>query len=786
MKKIVLCYSIIFLLILVSVKAETLEIEVDPAEAWLGDSVTISCWYSGGDTNTTFTTPWAYIERMSWNGILTKINNTYYERQYNPPLLGTYDVFCSNGTLNSSQVSFKLGKLTLIITESPDIVYLEENFVIHAKVIETTDSEQTITSDVDFSLSLDGESISIDTDQTYPLGDEWIITTEELSTSFTSSTYTLSVEGTYKGETASDSESIEVKSPVEFEVVNIDKTDVRSDDNITVTLKAMEEGNPIDLKDEYLNFCVDSTCFNIVKIYRTGDYSYVTISAPSLSPGSYELKIRFDYAGFSSTQTRTIYYIVSISGQILNSDDEAVYVQLRFESNETERTFITNSGGSYSGDLPPGIYDLHLTFPNSKLILSEIMINDFDDPVKFDNPSTDVDIPGIGVGGIFVYEIALTYSNVYLEMKYDDSKILDEDEITVYKCENWNFGRKVCNGDWDDINADINTVRNSVTFNTTELSAFVIGYKKDLYLEFDSDKNEYFLKEIIRITGITEDEDTKPISDVQITASIPDTGISASTKSDSSGVFSLEFQAPSSEGDYTILVRAEKSPFSDVEQSKSIKLLRSEQVTILMPDSIKVGQSENASMWISIFNSGQTDYSDLTLSLSGIPEGYYSLPTEIPELKAGEEKKISIYFNIPEDASMTSHTGRFKLTYDDDSLEEQFILTILSAPEKNETLPTSKGFKLPTLSLPTGMIVLPTVEGDVLLIVAIVVVISSFSISVFLKRRRVPKEFERKGVKNLLLDIKREVERFPAKKMKTRIKKRRKKRKKLRRVRKTK
>jgi len=786
MKKIVLCYSIIFLLILVSVKAETLEIEVDPTEAWLGDSVTISCWYSGGDTNTIFTTPWAYIERMSWNGILTKINDTYYERQYNPPLLGTYDVFCSNGTLNSSQVSFKLSNLTLIITESPDIVYLEENFVIHAKVIETTDSEQTITSDVDFSLSIDGESISIDTYQTYPLGDEWIITTEELSTSFTSSIYTLTVEGTYKEESASDSESIEIKSPVEFEVVNIDKTDVRADDNITVTLKVMEEGNPIDLKDEYLNFCVDSTCFNIVKISRTGDFSYVTVSAPSLSSGSYELKIRFDYAGFSSTQTRTIYYVVSISGQILNSDDEAVYVQLRFESNETERTFITDSGGSYSGDLPPGIYDLHITFPNSRLILNEIMINNFDDPIKFDNPSADIDIPGIGVGGIFVYEIALTYSDMYLEMKYDDSKILDEDEISVYKCENWNFGRKVCNGDWDDINTDIDTVRNLVTFNTTELSAFVIGYKKDLYLEFDSDKSEYFLKEIIRITGITEDEDTKPISDVQITASIPNTGISASTKSDNSGVFFLEFQAPSSEGDYTILVKAVKSPFTNVEQSKSIKLLRSEQITILIPDSIKVGQGESESMWISIVNTGQTDYSDLTLSLSGIPEGYYTLPTEMSELKASEEKRISIDFNIPENASEISHTGKFKLTYDDDSLEEQFILTILSTSEKNETLPTSEGFKLPTLSLPTGMIVLPTVEGDVLLIVTIVVVISSFSISVFFKRRRVPKEFERRGVKNLLLDIRREVERFPAKKMKTRIKKRRKKRKKLRRVRKTK
>jgi len=550
------------------------------------------------------------------------------------------------------------------------------------------------------------------------------------------------------------------------------------------------EGELFEFKKEYLRIWIDSIDVDIKEIYQSGQYTYVKISVPNLQPGTYDLDIRFTYMDFIKDVHKTIDYVVPVSGNIKDSDDEAVYVQLNFRNNETQKTFITDGSGSYSGLIPPGIYTLELTFPNSKLILNDIMINEFDNPIKFDHPSAEVNIPGIGVGAIFVYEIALTYSDAYLEMKYDDSKIVDETQISLYKCENWNFGRKICNSEWRTINAEVDTVRNSVNLNTTELSAFIIGYKKNIFLDFSLDRDEYFLREVIRATGIVEDDDKKPVSDATITANIPNTGVSASTKSDNSGVFSFEFQGPNKEGDFKVVLTAEKSPFSSANSSSSIKVLRSKDLSLLIAESIKVEQGDNVSIPFEVVNIGQTDFSDLRISLTGIPEEYCSLSkTEISKLTAGNQEKISMFLTIPNDASKTSHTGSLQVAYNGDILEENFILTILSGENNDTVVSEEEGFIFPNISLPTAKVVLSGVSIDILIIV--IVGISSFSIAVFLKMRKFPrmvrkveikpqlkpeKRFEREDVKNLLLDIKREINRSSVKDSKAVKKSKRKKR----------
>ncbi|MCX6821888.1 MAG: carboxypeptidase-like regulatory domain-containing protein, partial [Candidatus Aenigmarchaeota archaeon] len=579
----------------------------------------------------------------------------------------------------------------------------------------------------------------------------------------TTGIFNLNVVAKYKGaETASNS-NVEVKLPLEFDLVSIDKTWIKANDNITLTFKTMFKGSGIDLRNEYLNFLINSVDADIIEIYRSGEYSYVKISAPNLAPGNYNFGIKFTYMGFVKEITKEINYVVPISGSIIDSSNKPITTQLKFRRNTTETTFITSSSGSYSGDLPPGIYDIEITFPNSKLTLTQVTINEFNNPIKYDNPSSQVVISGLGTGGIFVYEIAFTYSNAYLEMTYDDSKILDESRMVLYKCENWNFGRKICNADWKTVDGQIDTVRNTVKINTTSLSAFLIGYKKDLFLNFDTDKDEYSLKEIIKITGIIQDEDSKPVSGVQITANIPNTSISSSTKSDDGGVFSLEFQAPDKEGDFTIFVKAEKSPFTTLNKTASIKLFKSEKITILMPDSIKVNQGGSSSMWISIVNTGQIDYSRLTLSLSGIPDDYYTMPNETEELKAGGEKKISIDFKIPNDAGVASHTGKLKVNYGNNSLEQQFILSVSTGSDnKTVDVPIDEGFKFPSIF--TGKFVFPTPGLDVLSIILIVILV--FLISILLKRKKLKTEIERTEIKNTLLDIKGEIGRRPMKKRK--------------------
>jgi len=363
----------------------------------------------------------------------------------------------------------------------------------------------------------------------------------------------------------------------------------------------------------------------------------------------------------------------------------------------------------------------------------------------------------LGVGEIYVFEVALSYSKAYLKLNYDSSKILNEDEITVYKCENWNFGRKICSGDWSTVSAEIDNIRDVVSINTSSLSAYLLGYKKEMNLNFDTEKDEYYLSDIIKVSGIVEDEDRKPVSDVQITASIPETEVSSSGKTDSSGLFAFELIGPDQEGTYDIFVLAKKSPFSSINSSKSITVLRSSKISLLIPESVKINQGDSYSMWVPLVNTGQTDFSSLTLSLSGIPEEYYTLP-EINELKAGGEIRVSIDFSIPENADKTSYTGKLGVAYDGNYLEEQFILTILSAEENATTTQPSGGFKFPSLSLPTAKIVLPSMSNETMILAISSILI--FSSAILLKKRRIVTEFERKNVKNLLLGIKKEVERF--------------------------
>jgi hypothetical protein len=155
-------------------------------------------------------------------------------------------------------------------------------------------------------------------------------------------------------------------------------------------------------------------------------------------------------------------------------------------------------------------------------------------------------------------------------------------------------------------------------------------------------------------------------------------------------------------------------------------------------------------------NTGQTDYQHLTLSLSGIPDDYYNMTSEIEQLKAGEEKKISIDFKIPEDAGITSHNGKLKVDYNNNSLEQQFILSISSGVvNKTENISTNEGFKLPSIF--TGNFVLPTPRLDVLSFIGIAIL--TFSISFLLKGRKLKTVTERKEIKNTLLDIKGEIER---------------------------
>jgi len=769
MKESWLLYLIILLLFTVFVRGEELQIEITPNEIWVGDSVKISCWYSGNITNTTLTTPWVYIPRTARNRTLTQ-NGSYYNYFYNPPdgELGTYKVFCSNGTLNSSEVSFSQNTLKLDIIASPTIVYRGKNMEIHAKVIQTGDSEKILTNEISsnkFKVFLNEEEIEIDEDATYPpedSDDKWIIITKKIPLELKSLVYDLSVELTFKEEKVSDTKQIEIKTPFQFNLVNIDETWVKPNDNITLTIQSSYEGKALDIsKYDFLVVKIDNRDCEFSLLGGVGTNFDIRIKVPDISSGEYELNVKAEYQDpndenlyYLGNIEEKVNYVVTVSGDIINSEDKAVNTLIEFKNSKITESVGTDGGGHYSVDIPIGTYDVQLQFPKSKVILSDVYISDFDDSIRYDEVESGINIEGVGIERIFVYEFALTFDDAYIEMKYDDSRIPDENRIIVYRCHNWNFGKRNCVGEWDDINVDIDTIRNQIKFNTTSLSAFAVGYKKEMLLDANLEEEKYYLNDIIKVLGIVEDGEQKPIVDGKIKGRIIGTNIEFTTKTDNGGVFTIEFQGPEKEGNYELFITAEKSSYEKVNQTIEFEAIKSKRLTLTLPSSLKITQGENTTTEFLINNLGQTDFYDLKVSIEGIPN-YYSLSeTEFSEIKAGGEKGIQVVFEIPENANLQTYSGKVRVEYDDGTLQDRLVLTILKLDEDQTSNTEDNDSKF---SLPSANIVIPSFSSET-------VIISAFGIltiggALWFKKKRENPEKEREDVKNLLLDIRREIER---------------------------
>jgi len=764
MKKILitaLIFSLLLIFPTVKAKPTITEFNITPSSVWLGKSVLLSlrCY---DDQSFEITDVYALVNGP--NIIFQKNLVNDYDDIYSATIdssyidrIGQFTVafYCKNNTdVNTTLGAFSVSKLTTLINSvSPSPGYVGDVIEID---VDVRKDDVKLLSDITFQVFLGGEERTLKQDPpVYDTTKGWMLKVDAPSDE---GIYDIEVIAKYDRAEATATSTIEIEQPLEFELVDIDKTWVRSGENITMTFKALFKGKTISLRSEYLSIWINSIERPIQDISQVGDYSYVKISAPQLSAGSYDMKIRFSYMEFVKEISRQIEYVVPISGEILDSDGKAVYVQLEFIKDSIV-SITTDGSGSYSGYLPFGIYDVRISFPSTTIILSSVTINNFNDPIKFDHPTTDIDIPGIKDAGVFVFEVVLTYSDAYIEMKYDDSKITDESRISVYKCQNWNFGSKMCSGGWDKIDAETDTVRNLVKLNSSSLSAYAIGYRKSITAKFELDKDVYNLKDIIKIKGFTEDDDRGPIGDVEVKAIVQGEEV-GSTKSGSSGVFSLEFLGPNEEGNYTILLTAEKSPYISFNQNTTINVVRSVGLTLEVPETIRVGQGEKFTAEVSLINLGQTDFHNLTISINGLPREFHDFPKTLESLLAGEEKKIEIEFFVPEDAVKTAYTPSIRLSTEDLVTEQTFVFSVITPSNETQSTTTPEinlpTFSFPTLSLPTANIVLPTFGSEILYILLFAVGAFSFA---YLLRRRKTKNVERIGIKNLLLDIKREVNR---------------------------
>jgi len=68
---------------------------------------------------------------------------------------------------------------------------------------------------------------------------------------------------------------------------------------------------------------------------------------------------------------------------------------------------------------------------------------------------------------VFFYDISPEFSDGSIEMSYNSRYVTDEDDLSVYGCDDWDSDDKTCNGELEEINFKIDK-RNNLIFTRQE------------------------------------------------------------------------------------------------------------------------------------------------------------------------------------------------------------------------------------------------------------------------------------------------------------------------------
>jgi len=722
---------------------DNVSFNVNPPSFWLGENpiISLNCYDNESKViNSVYANtsgPGIILPRLDFTGTNPFIGN-YNQLPY-LDRVGNYSVniYCNNNESQSTSysTSFTISKLTGVIKYIDSIGYIGDEIEIDFRVKK---DDAILSSGVSFNVTLNDQLKQLKASPAYDsYNNDWIL---KLDSPSTEGTYNVKVYAYYDRANASNSSSISVMKRIDFGVVSLSKSWVNDNENITLSLKAKDMGNVIDVNKNNLNIQIASTSVNIISIDRSGDLYNVKITVPTLYAGTYSLTSTLSYEGSVYYDTKSIDYIVEVKGKIVDNNNKGISTQIKFFSGNVEKLRVsTDSAGCYSSSIPPGTYDVQIIFPQSTLYLDYVSINNFDDTIKYFYSTEDL-VSGIRSAGLFGYEVALDYDEARIEMNYNEKNLIDETQLTIFRCSNWNSGRKACNDNWYEVYGDFDTIRNLAKLNLTGLSAFVVGERKAINVNFNLDSERYYTDSVAKIVGLVKDIDGNNVDNATVKIYVKNTDIKINTTSDNNGVFSIEFKAPKNEGNYTLVLSAEKTLYISFSSNKNFEVIKSRTVEILIPDTIKLKQGQSLTQEVSIVNSGQADLLNLNISLTGIPTNYFNMTNFIGRLNENEENKIFIYFTIPEDAEKKTYGATLEVSNSEIKQERVFGFTVV---DKNETINIE--------STPAGRFILPKIDSNSVYI--IIFAIAAFSLAIFLKKIKIKKS-KRSDVKDFLSDVK--------------------------------
>jgi len=750
-------------------------LSVESQEIWLGESETI--FFNCTDANSTISDVYADISTKTAffpNNQFTKDSNGLYylaistaqSSSFNK--VGVFDIiaYCVNNESESidASISFVVSNLTLDLNNVISSIYIGNPVELNVWVKK---DGNPITSEVSFVLSIDNINMQLISQPYYDFVKGWVLGFD--TSNLASGKHTLSVTATYSNGSMSFEKTIIIQSPIEFSVINVDKSWVSTGDEIIAEVKAKDHGDSIAMEVSYLSVSIGSKSIDITEISAisaTGTH-FVKFKAPSLSSGTYNLKINFNYGNSSFIYSESIVYVIQVAGTLFLDSDNLASIDIKFKSDDFSKSLKTDTNGKYSTELPIGVYDVQFEHSLTTLDIYDMDITSFDDVLKYQSIASRT-VDGIYGSGIFYYEITSEFDYSYTTLKIPyDSKIIDVSSLETYVCKAWNSGTRKCISAWEIINSVIDTKKRTATITNAPFdAAYIVGNKYSLDVGVTVNKAVYNFNDIIQINGLSQDSAKNTIPTVIINATIEGTPIKSSTISDSNGVFSFNIENPKLEGNYTLIIDMYKSPYLSIQKKIPFVIQKSKELSIVSVDTVRLHSGESSEVKFLLINSGESDLSNLLISLTNIPSSYYQIisPNSIESLKTSGEISVSVYFDIPKDAPKAIISAFFNVNETAFSKKENFVINIL--PPENDTVTLTQvesnlevpsfSFSglMPSFSAPTGLSLFIASQGEIFSLFTFTIV--SLSTAFFMRKRRLTKAYIsklRQSNRQLIFDI---------------------------------
>ncbi len=192
-----------------------------------------------------------------------------------------------------------------------------------------------------------------------------------------------------------------------------------------------------------------------------------------------------DSLGHTRTLTEHVEVFIPLAGPLnfnfTNAEGTAKNVTFKFFRPRTNFTLFnfTNSSVNYGGNaLHQRLYDLEIGTYGHTFFLEgfnltgtyvDINIDDINDTVNFTNFKI---LSGVGVNSSYTGNGTLNLSYSFDE----DTAAVTEDNLSVYKCDNWNYTARDCVGDFESYdNVSVRIGDNVVVVNVTSFSGYVVS-----------------------------------------------------------------------------------------------------------------------------------------------------------------------------------------------------------------------------------------------------------------------------------------------------------------------